>query len=108
MNSTSVYGLKLSFLRGVGAKAQATDHREIPLGLPADLCVLLIDQEKKNQQQNPAIESAHNRKSVEQNTRLSKTFFIAIGVSIAFWAPGVTLFSVAKLCAFVYPQFLNQ
>ena len=27
MNSTSVYGLKLSVLRGVVAKALATDHR---------------------------------------------------------------------------------
>ena len=28
MHSTSLYGLKLSVLRGVGAKALATDHRE--------------------------------------------------------------------------------
>ena len=27
MHSTSLYGLKLSVLRGVGAKALATDHR---------------------------------------------------------------------------------
>ena len=27
MNSSSVYGLKLSVFRGVGAKALATDHR---------------------------------------------------------------------------------
>ena len=31
MHSTSLYGLKLSVLRGVGAKALATDHRESAL-----------------------------------------------------------------------------
>ena len=30
MHSTSLYGLKLSVLRGMGAKALATDHR-VPL-----------------------------------------------------------------------------
>ena len=31
MHSTSLYGLKLSVFRGVGAKALATDHRVISL-----------------------------------------------------------------------------
>ena len=29
MHPTSLYGLKLSVLRGVGAKALATDHRDL-------------------------------------------------------------------------------
>ena len=32
MHITSLYGLKLSVLRGVGAKALATDHRVVPIG----------------------------------------------------------------------------
>ena len=32
MHSTSLYGLKLSVLRGVAAKALATDHRVLIIG----------------------------------------------------------------------------
>ena len=41
MHSTSLYGLKLSVLRGMGAKALATDHRAenaINNGFPSASC----------------------------------------------------------------------
>ena len=75
------------------------------------ICVSCLSIRKKINNRNLAlaIEFTRNgqRGQCERNTRLSKTFFIVIGVSLAFWAPGVTFFSVAKLCAFEYPQFVN-
>ena len=54
----------------------------------------------------PAIATAHNRQSVERNTKLSKTLFIVIGASIAFWVP-----SLVYYCMFYFssgfPVFLN-
>ena len=75
------------------------------------ICVSCLSIRKKINNRNPAlaIEFTRNGQRVqcERNTRLSKTFFIVIGVSLAVWAPGVTFFSVAKLCSFEYPQFVN-
>ena len=36
---------------------------------------------------NPVLDTGYYRKSVEQNTKLSKTLFIVIGASVALWAP---------------------
>ena len=30
-----------------------------------------------------------------------------VGVSIAFWAPSVTVYTLGKLCVIVYPDFVN-
>ena len=40
------------------------------------------------------MDTAHNRQSVKQNTKLSKTLFIVIAASLAFWIPSIVLYSV--------------
>ena len=30
-----------------------------------------------------------------------------VGLSIAFWAPSVTVYTLGKLCVIVYPDFVN-
>ena len=42
----------------------------------------------------PAIAAAHNRQSVERNTKLSKTLFIMIGASVVFWVPSLVFFCI--------------
>ena len=46
---------------------------------------------------NPAVE-AHNRKTIEQNVKLSKTLFVVIGLSFAFWLPAITMYIVMAFC----------
>ena len=45
----------------------------------------------------PAIATAHNRQSVERNTKLSKTLFIMIGASVVFWVPSLVFFCIYYL-----------
>lgn len=51
----------------------------------------------------PVINSAHNRKSAEQNKKLSKTLFIMVGASLLFWLPSLVLYSVN----YFYQEILN-
>ena len=46
---------------------------------------------------NPAVE-AHKRKTVEQNIKFSKTMFVVIGLSFAFWIPAITMFTIMAFC----------
>ena len=52
---------------------------------------------KKLRNTNPAVE-AHNRKTIEQNVKLSKTMFVVIGLSFVFWLPGITMFTIKLFC----------
>ena len=71
------------------------------------ICVSYLSIRKQINNRNPAIDSAHRMQSAEQNTRLSKTFFIVVGVSIAFWAPSVTFYCARDLGLIVYPEFVK-
>ena len=71
------------------------------------ICVSYLSIRKTIQSRNPAVDFANNRKNFEQKRRLSKTLFSVIGVSIAFWAPSVTIYTLGKLCVIVYPDFVN-
>ena len=53
-----------------------------------------------------AIATAHNRQSVERNTKLSKTLFIMIGASIFFWVPSLVYFCVYYFVS-GFPVFLT-
>ena len=46
----------------------------------------------------PAIDMAHNRQSVEQNAKLSKTLFIVIGASVALWVPSLVFYITNYIC----------
>ena len=59
------------------------------------LCVILTTYmtiRKRLRNTNPAVE-AHNRKTIEQNVKLSKTLFVVIGLSFAFWLPAIVLYT---------------
>ena len=71
------------------------------------ICVSYLSIRRTIQNRNQAVEFANNRKNFEQKRRLSKTLFSVIGVSIAFWAPSVTIYTLGKLCVIVYPDFVN-
>ena len=63
------------------------------------LCVVLATYmtiRKRLRNTNPAVE-AHNRKTIEQNAKLSKTLFVVIGLSFAFWLPVITMYTVMAL-----------
>ena len=63
------------------------------------LCVILatyITIRNRLRNTNPAVE-AHNRKTIEQNVKLSKTLFVVIGLSFAFWLPAIIMYSTLVL-----------
>ena len=63
------------------------------------LCVILAAYmaiRKRLQNTNPAVD-AHNRKTIEQNVKLSKTLFVVIGLSFAFWLPAIIMYSTLVL-----------
>ena len=63
------------------------------------LCVILATYmtiRKRLRNTNPAVE-AHNRKTIEQNVKLSKTLFVVIGLSFAFWLPAIIMYSTLGL-----------
>ena len=45
----------------------------------------------------PLLES-QNRKTVEQNVKLSKTLFVVIGLSFSFWLPTIILYTIFAFC----------
>ena len=64
------------------------------------LCVILATYmtiRKRLRNTNPAVE-AHNRKTIEQNVKLSKTLFVVIGLSFTFWLPVITMYTVMAFC----------
>ena len=64
------------------------------------LCVIVASYmaiRKKLRNTNPPVE-AHNRKAIEQNVKLSKTMFVVIGLSFAFWLPGITVYTIMGIC----------
>ena len=57
----------------------------------------------------PAIDKVHNRQNVsEQNTKLSRTLFIVIAVSLGCWLPGVLVYSIDSLCSNCLPSPLTH
>ena len=71
------------------------------------ICASYLSIQKQINNRNLALDFAHRMQSVEKNTRLSKTFFIVVGVSLAFWAPSVTFYCVRDLGLIVYPEFVK-
>ena len=57
----------------------------------------------------PAMDSVHNRQNAsEQNTKLSRTLFIVIAVSLGCWLPGVFVHSIDSLCSNCVPGPLTH
>ena len=55
----------------------------------------------------PAIDKVHNRQNAsEQNTKLSRTLFIVIAVSLGCWLPGILAYSIRSLCLSCVPLSL--
>ncbi|XP_078376375.1 octopamine receptor beta-1R-like [Oculina patagonica] len=49
----------------------------------------------------------HNQRSIEQNLRLSRTFFIVAAVSLVFWLPAVVVYIIRSICRKVcYPPMV--
>ena len=61
------------------------------------ICVSYLAIRLKLHQKVPALNSAHNRKSAEQSTKLSKTLFIVIAASLIFWLPSLVSFCISYL-----------
>ena len=40
----------------------------------------------------------HNQRSMDQNVRLSRTFFIVAAVSLVFWFPAIVVYTTIELC----------
>ncbi len=40
----------------------------------------------------------HNRKSAEQNLRLSRTFFMVAALSVMFWLPAIIVYTIMEFC----------
>ena len=55
----------------------------------------------------PAVNKVHNRHFVEQNTKLSKTLFIVIAASVAFWVPSLVIYCIYSLSPEFFPEFVN-
>ena len=67
------------------------------------ICVSYLAIRLKLNNKGPVVNSAHNRKSAEQNKKLSKTLFIVVGASLLFWLPSLVLYSVH----YFYQEILN-
>ena len=74
----------------------------------ATMCTSYLAIRKKLKRSDPTIETAHQRKMVEQNTRkLSKTLFLMTGASAAFWVPSLVLFSCLNFAPGMFPEFVK-
>ena len=52
----------------------------------------------------PAIDKVHNKQNAsEQNTKLSRTLFIVIAVSLGCWIPGILVYPIHSLCSSCLP-----
>lgn len=67
------------------------------------ICASYLAIRLKRNNKCPVVNSAHNRKSAEQNKKLSKTLFIMVGASLLFWLPSLVLYSVN----YFYQEILN-
>ena len=68
----------------------------------ATICVSYLAIRKRVHRKVPAIDTTHNRQSVEHNTKLSKTLFIVIAASLAFWVPSIVIYCVHSLSQEVF------
>ena len=71
------------------------------------ICFSYLSIRKRFCKRNPVLDTGYSRKSVEQNTKLSKTLFIVIGASVALWAPSMSLHNLGLLCEGLFPGFVN-
>jgi len=63
----------------------------------ATICVSYLAIRTRLNRRVPPMDTAHNRQSVEHNSKLSKTLFIVIAASLAFWVPCIVLYCVHYL-----------
>ena len=71
------------------------------------ICFSYLSIRKRFCKRNPVLDTGYSRKSVEQNTKLSKTIFIVIGASVALWAPSMALYNLGLLSEGLFPGFVN-
>ena len=72
----------------------------------ATICVSYLAIRTRLNRRVPAIDRAHNRQSVEQNNKLSKTLFIVIAASLVFWIPSVVVYCVHSLSKEMFSDVL--
>ena len=74
------------------------------------ICISYLAIRKKlTNREDPAIDKVHNRQNVsEQNTKLSRTLFIVIAVSLGCWLPGVLVYPIDSLCSNCVPGPLTH
>ena len=65
------------------------------------ICISYLAIRKKlTNREDPAIGNVHNRQNAsEQNTKLSRTLFIVIAVSLGCWLPGILAYPIHSLCS---------
>ena len=68
------------------------------------ICVFYLAIRLKLSNKGPAINTAHNRKSAEQSTKLSKTLFIVTAASLIFWLPSLVSYCITYL----YKQLISD
>ena len=71
------------------------------------ICFSYLSIRKRFCKRNPVLDTGYCRKSVEQNTKLSKTIFFVIGASVALWAPSMALYNLSLLWEGLFPGFVN-
>ena len=69
------------------------------------ICISYLAIRKKlTNREDPAIDKVHNRQNAsEQNTKLSRTLFIVIAVSLGCWIPGILVYPIHSLCSSCLP-----
>ena len=69
------------------------------------ICISYLEIRKKlTNREDPAIGNVHNRQNAsEQNTKLSRTLFIVIAVSLGCWLPGILAYPIHSLCSSCLP-----
>ena len=70
------------------------------------ICLSYLAIRKRLNDRGRAIDATHNRQSVEQNKKLSKTIFVVIGASAGFWIPSLVFFCIYYFYAGL-PAFAN-
>ena len=72
----------------------------------ATICVSYLAIRTRLNRRVPAMDTAHNRQIVKQNTKTSKALFIVIAASLAFWIPSSVLYCVHFFSQEIFPDAL--
>ena len=71
------------------------------------ICVSYLAIRARLNYRNASINAAHNRQNVKRSTKLSRTLFIMIGTSAAFWVPSLAFYCSNSMFPGVFPKFVK-